>query len=78
MEDDIISTDEQLKKEGWQKQFTTDEPRLSEAIEFYNELGYEVRLEPPSEKEVLGNCGVCFEGTLDNYRTIYTRKRNEE
>ncbi len=64
-----------LEKQGWQRQFTTDEPRLSEAVEFYRELGYEVRLEVPTEEEVLGNCGVCFEGTLDNYKTIYTRQK---
>lgn len=36
---------------GWTKQFTTDEPRLSEAVELYKSLGYEVRLEPASFDE---------------------------
>jgi hypothetical protein len=69
-------TKDELEKNGWQRQFTTDEPRLSEAVELYIELGYEVHLESPSETEVLGDCGVCFEGTLDKYKTIYTRKKN--
>ena len=70
-------TKDELEKNGWQRQFTTDEPRLSDAVELYKELGYEVYLESPSEAEVLGDCGVCFEGTLDKYKTIYTRKKNE-
>ena len=40
------SKEEQLKREGWMRQFTTDEPRLSEAVELYRSLGYEVHLEP--------------------------------
>jgi hypothetical protein len=73
----MATKENELEKQGWQRQFTSDEPRLSEAVEFYKELGYEVHLEVPNEEEVLGNCGVCFEGTLDNYKTIYTRKKNE-
>jgi hypothetical protein len=76
--DKMGESENDLEKQGWQKQFTTDEPRLSEAVEFYKELGYEVHLESPSEEEVLGNCGVCFEGTLDKYKTIYTRKKNDQ
>jgi hypothetical protein len=71
-------TKEELEKSGWQRQFTTDEPRLSEAVELYKELGYEVHLESPSEAEVAGECNVCFEGSIDKYKTIYTRKKNEK
>jgi hypothetical protein len=64
-----------LKKQGWEKQFTYDEPRLSEAVEMYESLGLEVLLETPSEEEVAGDCGVCYEGTIEKYKTIYTRKK---
>ena len=36
----------ELEKEGWSRQFTSDEPRLSEAVELYKSLGFEVHLEP--------------------------------
>jgi hypothetical protein len=70
-------SEDELRKQGWEKQFTYDEPRLSEAVELYKSLGYEVHLESPNETEVAGDCGVCYEGTLDKYKTIYTRKKND-
>jgi hypothetical protein len=72
---DNISTTEELKKEGWVRQFTYDEPRLSEAKELYESLGYEVRLEPATKEEVLGDCSVCLEEDMDKYKTLYTRKK---
>jgi len=36
---------ESLEKEGWIRQTAIGEPRLSEIIELYKSLGYEVRLE---------------------------------
>ena len=38
--------DAKLERQGWMRQFVADEPRLSEAVELYKSLGYEVRLEP--------------------------------
>jgi hypothetical protein len=68
-------TKDELEKNGWQRQFTTNEPRLSEAVELYKELGYEVHLESPSEAEVAEECNICFEGSHEKYKTIYTRKK---
>jgi hypothetical protein len=67
--------EEELKNEGWEKQFTYDEPRLSEAKELYESLGYEVLLEPATKEEISGDCTVCFEEDMDKYKTLYTRKR---
>jgi hypothetical protein len=72
--DSISTKKEQLKKEGWERQFTYDEPRLSEAKELYESLGYEVRLEPATKEEIEGDCSVCLEEDMDKYKTIYTRK----
>jgi hypothetical protein len=77
---------EELEKEGWVKQFVANEPRLSEAVSLYEELGFEVHLEPlPKEQECdncsgaeghreKGECRVCFEGFEDQYRIIFTRR----
>ena len=69
--------EEELKKEGWEKQFTTDEPRLSEAVELYKSLGKEVHLEPATPEELGGECGACFEDGAHKYKTIYTRQKKE-
>ena len=71
-----------LKKEGWTRQFVASEPRLSEAVAMYKESGFEVHLEPlPSggESEILplidsrDGCARCFEGFEDQYKIIFTR-----
>ena len=78
--DNKVSRLEILESEGWTKQFVADEPRLSEAVELYNETGYEVHLEPlpragnPSELPMVGSkCTTCFDGNEDQYRIIFTR-----
>ncbi len=70
-----MSREEELKKEGWEKRFTVDEPRLSEVVQQYKELGFEVLLEPldTSSEE----CTTCLEdpASRDRYKTIYTRPK---
>ncbi len=68
----LMSREEQLKKEGWEKRFTMDEPRLSEMAEQYRELGFEVLIEPvdlTSEE-----CTDCMANDSKRYKTLYTRK----
>jgi hypothetical protein len=69
--------EDELKKEGWEKQFTTEEPRLSEAVELYESLGYEVHLEPASSKDMDDECSICIKEMPDRYKTIYTRFKEE-
>ena len=63
-----------LEKEGWQRQFTTDESRLNEMVEFYESLGYEVRVESLCQELTLPECASCFEKFCDRYKTIFVRK----
>ena len=67
--------EEELKKEGWVKQFVADEPRLSEAVETYKAIGFEVHLEPlPMDENCdIGECRICFKENPERYRVIYTR-----
>jgi len=67
--------EEELKQQGWVRQFVTDEPRLSEAVELYRELGYEVHLEQTSFEELNQICKNCLEADCEKYRTIYIRKK---
>jgi hypothetical protein len=68
-----MGREEELKKQGWEKRFTMDEPRLSEMAEQYKELGFEVLLEPVdlfSEE-----CTSCIAANPKRYKTLYTRRR---
>jgi len=68
-----------LERQGWQRQFVAAEPRLSEAVEMYRELGFQVHLEPlpPQDETSIQNnktkCRACFEGSEDQHRIIFTK-----
>jgi len=68
------SREKELEAQGWAKQFTTAEPRLSEVVELYKSLGFEVHLEPITPGEVDGACQQCILAECA-YQTIYTRKK---
>ena len=65
----------ELKKEGWELQFTTDQSRLSEMVELYESLGYEVRLEPACGELPLPECASCYEMFCEKYKTIFIRQK---
>ena len=71
-----MTREEDLRKEGWEKRFTMDEPRLSEAVELYRGIGVEVLIEPVdiSSEE----CTSCLTGMSDRTKTIYTRPKKKE
>jgi hypothetical protein len=71
-----MSREEELKKDGWSKRFTMDEPRLSEAVAQYEEIGFEVLLEPVDTSSE--ECTSCLTAMSDRYKTIYTRPKKEK
>ena len=74
-----INKEKELQKQGWVKQFIYDEPRLSEAVELYESLDLEVKLEPVKPEELPGNqCNVCFKVASEKYKTIYTREKKKK
>ena len=67
-----MSREQELIDKGWVKQSTYDEPRLSEMVDMYKEIGFEVHLEsfdPEAETE----CAECMKIAPDRYKTIYTK-----
>ena len=69
-----MKREQELAREGWAKMTTYDEPRLSEMVAAYEELGFEVRLEPfAAEGEA--DCTECMRLAPERFKTIYTRKR---
>ena len=71
-----MSREEELQKQGWEKRFTIDEPRLSEMVEQYKELGFEILLEPVDTSSE--ECTGCLTDPAfsDRYKTIYTRQKS--
>ena len=65
---------EQLAHQGWQRQSTYDEPRLSEMAEMYREIGLEIHLEPFHADEE-PRCADCMAANPELFKTIYTRKK---
>ncbi len=68
-----------LERQGWQRQFVAAEPRLSEAVEMYKELGFQVHLvllpteENSSIQDNETKCRACFKGSEDRHRIIFTK-----
>jgi len=69
-----MTREQELLREGWERRTTYDEPRLSEMVEMYAELGLDVHLEPldPSDPQ---ECAECMRQQPERYRTIYVRER---
>lgn len=60
---------------GWKKQGSYDNPRLSEIVRMYEEIGFEVRLEPFDPSDDDKSCSECMKADRDRYKTVYTRKK---
>ncbi len=73
-----------LIEKGWERRFIACEQRLSEVIEMYREIGFEIHLEPLPSKEEMDSemceqteCTACFDLDRERYRIIFTRPKNE-
>jgi hypothetical protein len=71
------SREAKLLAEGWVRQTTIGEPRLSELVETYRGLGYDVEvIEHRTEGDA---CNSCFDAGKEMglvYGDIYLRKRD--
>jgi len=70
-----LTHQEKLNRQGWKRQATCDEPRLSEIADLYRDIGLEVHVEPFHPDEEPG-CTGCLAAMPDRYKTIYTRKKS--
>lgn len=67
----------ELLAQGWTKQTTIGEPRLSEIADNYRHLGYEVHIALHPAEESHDNCNVCFGAGPDDGQMagdLYIRK----
>jgi hypothetical protein len=75
-----MKREEELITAGWEKRFVACEPRLSEAVDLYKDIGFEVHLEPlPDGAELeassceANGCTACFDVDRERYRIIFTK-----
>jgi hypothetical protein len=73
----MVTPEEKLIRQGWEKKATCDEPRLTELVELYKEIGLEVHLEP-FDAAIENGCAGCMQQFPDRFKTIYTRKQAGE
>ncbi len=67
-----------MKKTDWIKRNVVEEPRLSELVDLYKELGFEVKLESYQPGcDMPEDCNSCMMENLEKYKVIYTRKITE-
>ncbi len=78
-----MKRENELVAAGWERRFVATEPRLTEAVELYQAIGFDVLLEPLPEKEESEDpacqdkdCTACFEVNRDRYKIIYTRAKD--
>ena len=78
-----MKREEELIADGWERRFIVCEPRLSEMVETYKEIGFEVHLEPlPLTDEMdqasceESGCTSCFDAGPERYRIIFTRQKS--
>ncbi|MBW1711118.1 MAG: hypothetical protein JRG97_06385 [Deltaproteobacteria bacterium] len=68
--------DKELQDQGWTRKFAAAEPRLSEAREGYEELGFEVLFEPLDLCPEDPACTACLAEHPDLIKVIYTRPKD--
>jgi hypothetical protein len=76
----VLSPEDALLKDGWVRQTTIGEPRLSEIVQNYKAMGFEVHVEE-FKTEGESGCTTCFDagqGLGFMYGTVYVRKRSEQ
>jgi hypothetical protein len=74
---DLLRADPALVALGWERRFTADEQRATEAIELYEKLGYEVCAEPLRSEEFGHGCEECCSTVAFRFLAIYTRKKSD-
>lgn len=60
---------------GWQHRFVTDSSRAREAMDLYEELGYDVCADPIPPESLDEACRDCWLLTQLRFVMIYTRKK---
>ncbi|MCX7857625.1 MAG: hypothetical protein N2513_06560 [Deltaproteobacteria bacterium] len=81
----MTKREKELIEKGWERRMVACEPKLSEIIELYKEIGFEVHTEPLWDVEQSDisecdneECMACYELDKEKYRIIYTRRKSND
>ena len=69
-----IRPDPELIADGWERRFVADARRAEEAMDLYEQLGFEVRAEPAQVEELGDDCDDCQLLLMFQFKMVYTRK----
>lgn len=69
-----LPTDRALIDRGWQWRGNIDDEKLSAIVEFYEDIGFEVRLEAIKTNCLSTSCKGC-EGGLAITKAVYVRQK---
>lgn len=70
-----IQSNQDLLDEGWERRFLAGSDRRDEAVQLYEEMGFEVRAEELKPQEFGSGCASCASTVCNSYVLIYTRKK---
>jgi len=74
----VIRTSRPLEERGWSRRFLCAPDRVDEAVELYEEMGFEVRIEKPDPSTFDDGCRDCSDEVCKSHVLIYTRTRGGE
>lgn len=70
---------------GWEKRGIYDDPKLTQIVKMYKEIGFSVKVEPfkPGiesgiEPGIETECTECIKENPDKYKVLYTKKNEPE
>ena len=66
--------DPKLTAQGWKRRFMADSLRLSDYLELYSSLGFEVRSETVQPADIGPECNDCRSTLCRQFVTLYTRR----
>lgn len=69
-----LPVDPGLKEQGWEWRCNADGAKLGQVIDSYQELGFEVRLEPLDLSGLSANCMGC-KGALAQSQAVLVRPK---
>jgi len=71
-----VQDDPDLIAQGWVRRFMADPTRAKEAVELYESMGFEVKVQELTPEDFGPNCTDCGSNLCQSYVLIYTRKRD--
>ncbi len=61
------------KENSWEMRNITDESRVKDAVEQYESLGFEVRIEDFDPEKYTLECNECMKETPEKFKIVFTK-----